>query len=416
MDIKTVLAYLPSASGVYLMKDAGGVIIYVGKAVSLKKRIQSYFRSPQALDAKTRSLVKEIAKIDWTITQSEAEALLLEASLIKKYHPKYNIELRDDKSYPFICITKEEYPRVVVVRPNSGKDAQVKGRLFGPYVDARLVREALSLIRKIFPYRICRTMPKKPCLDHHIGLCVAPCVKNISVKDYQKLIRCVSFILEGRKDDLSRSLRKEMESCVKVKKFEQAAVLRDQLRAIGALYSSTKDINYFKEAEQLKLVLGLKKVPERIEAFDISNIMGHQAVGSMVSFLNGVPDKNNYRRFRVREVKGIDDFQMIAEVVRRRYARLKNEGALFPDLILIDGGKGQLSAAKSELDKLDLAVPIVSIAKREEELFLPGKKSSVILKHDSLGLRLVMRVRDEAHRFAINYHRALRGKESLGRS
>lgn len=413
MDIKTVLGQIPFASGVYLMKDSAGKVLYVGKAISLRKRVQSYFRPPQVLDPKTRSLVPEIKKIDWIVTASEAEALLLEASLIKKYHPKYNIELRDDKSYPSILITNDTYPRITLMRPRSGKEGIVAGQLFGPYVDSRLVREALILIRKIFHYRTCRTMPKKPCLDYHIGLCDAPCIKNISVKDYQKLIRRVSFILEGRKDELSKHLRKEMEECVKNKEFERAAVLRDQLRAVGALYSGTKDINYFKEAEQLKLALGLKKIPERIEAFDISNIMGHQAVGSMVSFLNGASDKQNYRRFRIREVQGIDDFQMIAEVVRRRYSRLKNEGALFPDLILIDGGKGQLSAAKAELDKLHLVVSLVSIAKREEELFLPGKRNSIVLKKDSLGLRLVTRIRDEAHRFAINYHRHLRGKESL---
>jgi excinuclease ABC subunit C len=333
--------------------------------------------------------------------------------LIKKYHPKYNIELRDDKMYPSILVTNEEFPRITIVRPKEKEVSASQGRLFGPYVDSKLMREALILIRKIFHYRTCRVMPKKACLDLHIGLCDAPCVKNISAKNYQKLIRRVTLILEGRKDELSRDLRKEMETSVKNKDFERAAVLRDQLRAVGALYSGTKDINYFKEAEQLKLVLALKKIPERIEAFDISNIMGYQAVGSMVSFLNGSPDKQNYRRFRIRDVKGIDDFQMIAEVVRRRYARLKNEGALFPDLILIDGGKGQLSAAKAELDKLDLTVPVVSIAKREEEIFLPGKRNAVMLKKDSLGLKLIQRIRDEAHRFAINYHRHLRAKESL---
>jgi excinuclease ABC subunit C len=338
---------------------------------------------------------------------------LLEASLIKKYHPKYNVELRDDKSYPSILITKDTYPRIDVVRPRSGKFSLEEGRLFGPYVDSKLIREALTIVRKIFHYRACRSMPKKPCLDYHIGLCDAPCAKKISIKDYQSIIDHVCLILEGRKDELYRSLRLKMEKYVTQKEFEKAAILRDQIRAVGALYSGTKDINYYKEAEQLKLVLSLARVPERIEAFDISNTMGDQSVGSMVSFLNGSPDKNNYRRFRIREVEGIDDFQMIAEVVRRRYQRLKREGALFPDLILIDGGKGQLSAAQEELDKLDVKVPLLSIAKREEEIFLPGKRKPVLLSKHSLGLKVLQRIRDEAHRFAISYHRSLRAKKFL---
>jgi len=185
------------------------------------------------------------------------------------------------------------------------------------------------------------------------------------------------------------------------------------MRAIGALYSATRDINYFKEAEKLERALNLPKAPARIECFDISNIMGNQSVGSMVSFLNGKPDKNNYRRFKIREVEGIDDFKMMAEVVRRRYTRLKKEGLIFPDLIIVDGGKGQLSAAVEELKTLEIEIPIISLAKREEEVFMPNKRNSIILDKDSLGLRLLQRVRDEAHRFALKYHRLLRGKNTF---
>jgi excinuclease ABC subunit C len=413
MDLQEVLKHIPWSSGVYLMKDASDTILYVGKAVCLRKRVQSYFRKPHHDEAKTRLLVRAVKKIDWIVTLSEAEALLLEASLIKKYRPKYNVELRDDKSYPLILITDEEYPRVEVVRPLKGRAGAGEGKLFGPYVDAKLIREALAIIRRIFHYRVCRVMPRKPCLDHHIGLCDAPCAQKIEAKEYQSIMRHVGLILEGRKEVLFQSLRQKMERHVEAKEFEKAAALRDQLRALGALYAGTKDINYHKEAEQLKLVLGLSKPPERIEAFDISNTLGDQSVGSMVSFLNGAPDKNNYRRFRIREVQGIDDVQMIAEVVRRRYARLKREGALFPDLILIDGGKGQLSAAKAELDKLEVRVAVISIAKREEEIFLPGKRRAVVLAKDALGLRLLQRVRDEAHRFAVQYHRSLRSKKTF---
>ncbi len=218
------------------------------------------------------------------------------------------------------------------------------------------------------------------------------------------------LILEGKKDTLCRNLKKDMERYSQNKNFEKAAKVRDQIRAIGALYSGTKDVNYYKEAEQLQRALNLPRVPERVEAFDISNIMGNQAVGSMVSFFNGKPDKNHYRRFRIKEVKGIDDFKMMAEVIRRRYGRLKREGLLFPDLILVDGGKGQLSSAVDELKALELEIPIISLAKREEEVFLPNKRNPVVLSSDSLGLKLLQRVRDEAHRFAVSYHRLLRNK------
>jgi len=223
------------------------------------------------------------------------------------------------------------------------------------------------------------------------------------------------LILEGKKDQLYRGLRKEMERLARERKYEEAAGVRDQIRAIGALYSGTKDLNYYKEAEQLQRVLGLPRLPERIETFDISNIMGNQAVGSMVSFFSGKPDKSQYRRFRIRDVEGIDDFKMIAEIVRRRYRRLKNEGLPYPDLIVVDGGKGQLSAACRQLQDLNVEIPIISLAKRMEEVFVPGKKNPVILNANSLGLKLLQKVRDEAHRFAISYHRLLRGKQFLRR-
>ncbi|MFA5059501.1 MAG: excinuclease ABC subunit UvrC [Candidatus Omnitrophota bacterium] len=401
------------------MKGADNAVIYVGKAVSLRKRVQSYFHLSKKELSKTSRLVKEICDIDYLPTASEAEALILEASLIKEYQPKYNVDLRDDKSYPFIEITKEKFPKISVVRPNTKKKAlesfgpRKPGRYFGPYVDASLIRQALTIIRRIFHFRTCEPFPKKACLDYHIGLCDAPCIKNISEQDYAKNIHKVSLVLEGKKDELSRQLRAEMEALAKEKEFEAAAVVRDQIRSIGALYSGTKDVNYYKEIDQLQRVLQLSRRPERIEAFDISNTMGRQAVGSMVSFLDGKPDKRNYRRFKIREVKGIDDFKMIAEIVRRRYRRLKEERLKFPDLILIDGGKGQLFAALEELHKLSINIPLASIAKREEELFLPGKRESIKLPKDSLALQLIQRIRDEAHRFAINYHRLLRARKAL---
>ena len=410
MDLSEKIKALPLTSGVYLMKDGSGMILYVGKAVSLRKRVQSYFRKLPTM-SKTDVLVAGIRDIEYLPTASEAEALILEASLIKQYQPKFNIELRDDKTYPYIEITGEEFPRVAVVRP---REKVKEHQYFGPYVNVQLIREALTIIRKIFPFRTCDPFPDKECLDYHIGLCQAPCIGLIDKKEYARNIRNVRLILEGKKDELYRSLTDDMEALGKEKNFEAAGKVRDQIRAIGALYSGTKDINYYKESEQLQRALGLPKRPDRIETFDISNIMGNQAVGSMVSFFNGKPDKNNYRRFRIKTVEGIDDFKMIAEVVHRRYSRLKREGLAFPDLIVIDGGKGQLSAAGEELVKLEIDIPIISLAKREEEVFIPKRRSSVVLAKDSLGLQLLQRVRDEAHRFAVSYHRNLRGKNVFG--
>ncbi len=407
MPIKEKIRKLPLTSGVYLMKNTEGKVIYIGKAVSLRKRVQSYFRKSTGARSKTDLLVADIVDIEVIETFSEAEALILEASLIKQYQPKYNIDLRDDKSYPLIQITNEKFPRVSIERPKKKKEGF---DYYGPYVNAGLIREALSIIRRIFPFRVCTPFPKKECLDYHIELCEAPCIGKVTKQEYKANIKNVRLILEGKKDALYRGLKRSMEHFSQTQKFEKAAKVRDQLRAIGALYSGTKDINYYKEAEQLQRVLNLPRRPERIETFDISNIMGNQAVGAMVSFLGGNPDKQNYRRFRIKEVNGIDDFKMIAEIVRRRYSRLQKERRMFPDLIVIDGGKGQLSAAYNELKKLEVQIPLISLAKREEEIFLPGKRNPVRLSLDSLGLKLLQRTRDEAHRFAITYHRKLRSK------
>jgi excinuclease ABC subunit C len=403
-----VIASLPLTSGVYLMKDAKGKVIYVGKALSLRKRVQSYFRgSSNTGSPKTDRLVADIADIDYIATHSEAEALILEASLIKKYKTKYNIDQRDDKSYPYIEITGDAFPRVSVVRPRR-KDPG--SRYFGPYTQPKLIREALNIIRKIFPFRVCENFPKKECLDYHMQLCDAPCTGKISKKEYQANIKNIMLIIEGKKDVLLKKLKRQMEKLSQAQRYEDAGKIRDQLRALGALYSGTQGVNYYTEAEQLKRALDLPRLPQRIETFDISNIMGNQAVGAMVSFFNGKPDKKNYRRFRIKEVKGIDDFQMIAEVVKRRYRRLKKEKKIFPDLIVIDGGKGQLSAAAMQLRMLDVDVPVIGIAKKQEEIFKPGRRTPIRLPLDSLGLQLLQRIRDESHRFAITYHRLLRQK------
>ncbi|MFH0753735.1 MAG: excinuclease ABC subunit UvrC [Candidatus Omnitrophota bacterium] len=401
---------LPLTSGVYLMKDASGTIIYVGKAINLRRRVQSYFRG-KVRQVKTDLLVRNIADIDVIHTRSEAEALILEAALVKEHQPKYNIDLKDSKSYPFIEVSGDDFPRVAVVRFHKAQERNKRAVYFGPYVDAGLIREALTIIRKIFPFCSCMPMPPKACLYHSIHLCPAPCIGAVSEKDYARNIKSIQLILGGQKDVLYRDLRESMERLARQKDFEQAAVVRDQLRAIGALYASSGDANYFKELEQLQRALGLSRRPERVECIDISTTMGERSVGSLVSFLNGRSDKANYRRFRIKDVQGMDDFKMVAEVVRRRYGRLKREGGAYPDLIMIDGGKGQLAAADDALKALGIDVPLISLAKREEEIFVPGKRRPVLLSRDSLALRLLQRVRDEAHRFAISYHRLLRGKK-----
>jgi len=411
-DLKEKLKDLPLTSGVYLMKDGHGRVLYVGKAVSLRRRVRSYFQNT-TLASRTAQLVRRIRDVEIIPTASEAEALILEAGLIKKFEPRYNIALRDDKSYPYIEITGDRFPRIFLVRP---RHKNKKSVYYGPYVNPRLIREALTIIRKAFPFCTCKQFPKTACLDAHIGLCNAPCIGGISQREYKKNIRRVRLVLEGRKEELYRKLRRDMERLAQEKKYEKAAQIRDQIQAISALYSSSPAVNHYKEIEQLKVILGLPRVPERIEAFDISNIMGQQSVGSMVAFLNGKPDKSQYRRFRIKTVDGIDDFDMIREVVHRRYTRLKQEGRSFPDLIIIDGGKGQLSAALKALHDLGLPIPILSLAKREEEIFMPQKRNSVLLPRDSLALMLVRRVRDEAHRFAVSYHRKLRGKDVFRRA
>ncbi|MBF0478334.1 MAG: excinuclease ABC subunit UvrC [Candidatus Omnitrophica bacterium] len=409
-NIKEIIKALPLTSGVYLMKNAAGEIIYIGKAVSLRKRVQSYFRPASAVLSKTDLLVADIRDIDYIPTLSEAEALILEAGLIKKHQPRYNIDLRDDKSYPFIEITKETFPRIMVTRP---KEKRKDAVYYGPYVNAGLVREALGLLRKIFPYCNKKTCGPKECLDFHLGLCPGPCAGKICAKDYQDNIKNICFVLDGEKDQLYRGLQGKMAELGSRKEYEEAAKVRDQLRAVSALYSGSANVNFYKEAEQLQRLLELPRIPERIEAFDISNIMGEQAVGSMVSFLNGRPDKKNYRRFKIKTVEGIDDFQMMAEVVHRRYKRLKEEKTVFPDLILVDGGKGQLSAAVGQLKILNVDVPIASLAKKAEEIFLPRKRNPVKLSPESLALQLLQRIRDEAHRFAVTYHRLRRTKNAF---
>ncbi|MDP1854168.1 MAG: excinuclease ABC subunit UvrC [Candidatus Omnitrophota bacterium] len=405
-ELKQKIASIPDRPGVYLMKDTEGRVIYIGKAASLKKRVGSYF-SKQYGSAKQMALVEKIADIDYILTENEAEALILESALIKKNKPQYNVSLRDGKNYPLVKITSEDYPRLLVVRRRLDDGAVY----FGPYTDAKLLRQAIKVLRRVFPYCTCRPFPKKPCLNYDIGLCPAPCIGEISKKEYAKNIEDIRLFLEGKNEELFAKLSKEMSGFSKERNFEKAKELRDKISALSSM-SGAASI-YEAESRELRRVLGLKDSPKRIEAFDISCISQEFVVGSMVGFLDGRPDKNNYRRFRIKGER-LDDCASIAEVVRRRYKRVLLGEITSPDLILIDGGKGQLSAAKSELDNLRLRIPIISLAKKEEEIYLPQKDKPLRLAMDSKALTLIRRIRDEAHRFAVSYHRLLRKKKAIG--
>ena len=412
MGLKEKIKKLPNSPGVYIMKNKDKKTIYVGKAISLKKRVASYFKKKTTSDPKQDLLISNVKDIDYIPTTSEVEALFLEAGLIKRFKPKYNISLRDDKSFPFVRITTDKFPGVFICRPKEKN----KAKYFGPYTNATAIREAFKEIRKIFPFRTCRKIPKKACLHFHIGLCPAPCIGKINQRQYSQNIRNIGLILQGRRESLFKSLSEKMHLAVKKNRFEDAAKIRDQIMALGSIYLGSQVNNPFQEAKQLADILNLKKLPFRIEAFDISNIFGKEAVGSMVSFWQGKPDKNNYRRFRIKESQGkINDYKMLSEITRRRYQRIKNERRQFPDLILIDGGKGQISVVKNELDKLNLDLPLVGIAKAEEKIIALNKRNPITLSMSSPALRLIVRIRDEAHRFALAYHHILRRKKVFGK-
>jgi len=409
INLREKIAKAPDAPGVYLMKDSSGNILYVGKAKSLKKRLMSYFRS--GLSDKTLVLMSLVETIEYRLTPTEGLALLLENSLIKQHLPKYNVSLRDDKGYPMVKITNEEFPAICITR----KVEPDRARYFGPYTSAGLLQEALKVIRRNFPYRSCRQMPGEACMYYRIGLSPAPCIGKISKKDYAATIDKIAMVLEGRTEELVARLSKEMFTRAKAKDYEAAAKIRDQIDALSSLSASRPGLSRSDELLDLKGLLGLDKLPERIEAFDISNIFGKEATGSMVSFYKGVPDKDNYRRFRIKTVAGIDDYSMLAEVVRRRYMRLKDEGLKFPDLILIDGGRGHLFTAKKAMESLGVEVPLASIAKEKEHIYIPARSAPIKLKEATPALNLIRRIRDEAHRFAVSYHHVLRRKKIIGK-
>ena len=537
------LKLLPDSPGVYIMKDDHGKIIYVGKAIVLKNRVRQYFQSSRNHTPKVRAMVSHIADFETIMTANEVESLILEANLIKKHRPRYNIRLKDDKSYPYVKVTvQEEFSRVFITR----RVLRDGARYFGPYTNVTALRDSLKLLRRLFPLRTCRTMPERPCLEYHIKRCLAPCVGKVEAEDYRAMIRAVLLFLEGRTDDVERELEQRMNAAAEAYHFETAARLRDQLSAVrtaaerqnivtgagdqdavgmarstagvcvqiffirggkmigrehfllrGSEEESDTDIlrafleQYYNQAtfvprevllpcaidaaaqatieawlaarkgggkvalltpqrgtkhdivqmatgnaakfladeetrrslldeqtlgavEELGRYLGLKHPPRRMECFDISHNQGQETVASMVVFEDGAPKKSDYRRFKIRSTEGKpDDFLSMREVTTRRYVGLPEEE--LPDLIIIDGGKGQLSSALEIIRHAagHKDVPVVGLAKQFELVFTEGNSEPVELPRRSQALYLIQRIRDEAHRFAITFHRKLRGKRNL---
>ncbi|MGM9528870.1 MAG: excinuclease ABC subunit UvrC [Phascolarctobacterium sp.] len=539
-NIKNALAVLPDKPGVYLMHDAEGKVIYVGKAVVLKNRVRSYFRNLASHTPKVKAMVAKIAEIETIVTSSEVEALILECNLIKKYRPRYNISLKDDKTYPYLKVTmQEDFPRLHMTRRLSRDGA----KYYGPYADAGAMYATMKLLKSMFPLRTCRKMnPDRPCLNYHIKRCLAPCAGYVSKEEYGKMIKSVCMVLDGRTAELERDLKQRMQEAAEEYAFEEAARLRDQLQAVERLNESQKAVTnnggdmdvigfaqdmtgnclqiffvrkgkligrdnfflqdggeapqevltaflkqYYNEAtfipreivlpqlpeaeeqelielwlrqkaerkveliqpqrgvkrellqlandnalkllqerlrkgslslkndeqaaEELQQALGLEHSLERMDCFDISHTQGSETVASMVVFRNGSISKKDYRKYKIVSAEGKpDDFKSMQEVVYRRYKDYED----LPNLVVIDGGKGQLSSALEVIRGLGLAdLPVVGLAKREEEIFIPHQSTSILLDRDSAALHLIQRIRDEAHRFAITFHRKLRGKRNL---
>ena len=557
-----LLAATPTKPGVYLMRDAQDDVIYIGKAANLRNRLRSYFGSPGEFSLKLTELVPRVEDFEYIVTDSEAEALLLENTLIKRHQPRFNIRLKDDKNYPYIKIdVAEPFPRLDITR----RTHQDGARYFGPFASASSMRKTMALLKRLFPYRSCTKKitgtDARPCLEYHIHRCVAPCVGYANAEDYRKVIDQVILFLEGKHESVLRQLKEEMARSSEDLRFERAAVLRDQIKAIDKVTQEQKAVSlarddqdvigvaraddeawveiffiregkltgrdhfimagsrgetpdsiidafvkqYYPTAshvpaevllqhapselreltalteerrgrrvrikvpqrgERKRLVdlvarnakegldqrrvkwltdrknvsealaeleeqLSLPAPPRRIETYDISNIQGSDAVGSMVVFEDGRSNRSLYRRFKIRTVEGVDDYAMMQEMLRRRFGRLRRNGggdggarsrskgkvdeswARMPDLLLIDGGKGHLNAALEVMLESGLAeVPLASIAKREEEVFIPESPDPILLPRNSQALYLIQRMRDEAHRFAITYHRNLRSKKS----
>lgn len=443
-NISQKVESLPQTPGSYIFKDAGGKVIYVGKAKNLKSRVKSYFSVSVPSDFKTAELVSKINDLEFIKVGSEFEALILEAELIKKYRPKYNIVLKDDKSRIYIVIRddvisisgkKYKLPKVITARKPDLKDSDI---VFGPYPNNVVVRKILTTSRKIFPFRDCNYTKfakyrkiGSPCLYGHMGICPSPCLASepSDLSSYKKNISGLKKILSGNATGLIKNIKKKMQTYSENEKFEEAAVYRDLLDKFYFVQKTFREAEEYinnpyliddinkKSLEEIKDFLPfLKNLPRRIECYDISNISGKEAVGSMVVSINGSIDKSEYKRFKIKVKKTPDDFGMMYEVLHRRLKRelpgsdVKSWG--HPDLIVVDGGKPQVSSASDVLKDLGIFVPVVGIAKKFETLVYKEGEDFYEKRfpNDSLGMKLIIRLRDESHRFAQSYHHLLRKK------
>ena len=464
---KNKISLLPRKPGVYLFKK-GRETLYIGKAENIRERVRNHFQQPSFRD---NLFISKVKKIGYLKTGSEIEALILEANLIKKYQPKFNVLWRDDKNYFFVGITKEEFPRVFITHQIKTQKSKVKSQNYslklktlymGPFVDGKALKQTLKVLRKVFPYRTCKKIPKKPCLWYQLGRCPAPCLLKSNLasqlpnakekikNECQKNARAILKIFQGKPTQLLKILKKEMTLLANSQEYERAAKVRDQIEALENILKhakifqteNIKEITNWQETEKtIKRLLKIKKKIKRIEGYDVSNIQGAEATGSMVVFENGKPNKAEYRKFKIHPVKSgaaeggagaplkagqfnrvkiagkPNDVAMIKEIISRR---LNHPEWNFPQVILIDGGVAQLNAAlkvKSQISKLKTTtqksklkgIKMLALAKRKNELYIEGKNKPVLLKDLSQELsNLILQIRDEAHRFALAYHRKLR--------
>jgi excinuclease ABC subunit C len=419
-DVMPKVRDLPHKPGVYLFKDRFNRVIYVGKARDLSKRVSQYFQPARrfAADPKTLALIDAIWDLETHTVKSEPESLLLEGKLIKEYRPRYNISFRDDKRFLLVrCNLNDPFPRFTLTRVRKDDGA----RYFGPFAHSGSLRKTLSLLRKKFHIRSCRPdipteVDYRHCLQHIIKNCSAPCVNKITRAGYVAKVKEACDFLDGASKEMLDEFKREMEAAAARLDFERAAEIRNLLHDLKRTTQPTKrfarqfvtTVRPTEDVRALQEALGLAEPPHIIECFDISNISTTHKVASMVCFTGGKPDRANYRRYRIKTVEGQDDFASMAEVVRRRYSRVLNEGIRRPSLVVVDGGKGQLSSGRHELEALGLGdLPIIGLAKEREEIFRPGISEPLVLDHSSGAIRLLQRIRDEAHRFANGYHQIL---------
>ena len=432
--LRQKIAAFPKQPGVYLMKDQQERVLYIGKAKDLRARVSSYFQdSADLLNTRGPEIARMatmVADIDFLECETEVDALLQESRLIKDIQPQFNVQLKDGKSFPYLEITTgDDFPGVFVTRA-----PRLKGsKLYGPFVNPQGLRDAVNALQKVFKYRTCELDIRedddsrrffRPCLLHAINQCTAPCADLISKQDYHKDIDRLKKFLASKRSTVVRQMTKEMSQAAAAQRYEEAAVLRDRVKAIeslalsGDVHSDVQPEVFYIDPreglEKLGELLELENPPRSIECIDIANLQGEESVGSLVCFIDGKPFKSGYKRFRIKTVEGQDDYAMIREVILRRYRYAADGEELYPDVVLIDGGLGQLHAAVAAFGEMDIQPPmVISLAKREEEIYIQARSKPVRLRRNNPALRVLQFARDEAHRFAQHYHHILRRKKTF---